>query len=81
MRWSSSDPDRPGHRGGERQPRRPPAVDGDQLAIALRRRDAGEPVMAIVRHLTVGRSTLCRTLAAYDEAMAANEAPRTPPGS
>lgn len=37
--------------------------------------------MAIVRHLTVGRSTLCRTLAAYDEAMAANEAPRTPPGS
>ncbi|MFJ4741094.1 recombinase family protein [Streptomyces sp. NPDC088775] len=65
-----------GNHGG-----RPPAVDGDQLAIALRRRDAGEPVTSIARRLGVGRSTLYRTLAAYDEAMAANEAPRTPPGS
>lgn len=49
---------------------RPPAVDGDMLAVALRRRDAKESVTAIAKHLGVGRSTLYRTLAAYDEAAA-----------
>ncbi|MCL7492616.1 MULTISPECIES: helix-turn-helix domain-containing protein [Streptomyces] len=38
------------------------------LAVALRRRDAKESVTAIAAHLGVGRSTLYRTLAAYDEA-------------
>ncbi|BDH12794.1 recombinase family protein [Streptomyces hygroscopicus] len=47
---------------------RPPAVDADMLAVALRRRDAKAPVTAIAPHLGVGRSTLYRTLAAYDEA-------------
>lgn len=42
-----------GNHGG-----RPPAVDGDMLAVALRRRDANEPVTSIARHLGVGRSTL-----------------------
>ncbi|WUF75043.1 recombinase family protein [Streptomyces nojiriensis] len=49
---------------------RPPAVDGDMLAVALRRRDAKESVTAIAAHLGVGRSTLYRTLSAYDEATA-----------
>ncbi|MEV8535843.1 recombinase family protein [Streptomyces sp. NPDC051211] len=49
---------------------RPPAVDADMLAVALRRRDAKESVTAIAEHLGVGRSTLYRTLAAYDEATA-----------
>ncbi|WP_078990989.1 helix-turn-helix domain-containing protein [Streptomyces sp. XY413] len=40
------------------------------LAVALRRRDANEPVTAIAERLGVGRSTLYRTLAAYDEAIA-----------
>ncbi|MGR4880579.1 recombinase family protein [Streptomyces sp. LARHCF249] len=47
---------------------RPPAVDGDMLSVALRRRDAKESVIAA--HLGSGRSTLYRTLAAYDEATA-----------
>ncbi|MFF2026700.1 recombinase family protein [Streptomyces sp. NPDC058171] len=51
-----------GNHGG-----RPPAVDGDMLAVVLRRRDANESVTSIARHLGVGRS-LYRTLAAYDEA-------------
>ncbi|MET9468876.1 helix-turn-helix domain-containing protein [Streptomyces sp. NPDC006544] len=38
------------------------------LAVALRRRDAKEPVTAIASHLGVGRSTLYRTLSANDEA-------------
>ncbi|WP_328765327.1 helix-turn-helix domain-containing protein [Streptomyces sp. NBC_00272] len=64
-----TDPRQPGHRRGERQPRRPPsAVDGDMLAVALRRREAEESVTSIARHLGIGRSTLYRTLAAYDEA-------------
>ncbi|MER7669630.1 recombinase family protein [Kitasatospora sp. NPDC096128] len=46
---------------------RPPALDADQLAIALRRRDADEPITAIAKHLGVGRSTLYRALAAHDE--------------
>ncbi|MFJ4843299.1 helix-turn-helix domain-containing protein [Streptomyces sp. NPDC088746] len=66
---TSAHPDRPGHRRRERQPRRrPPAIDADMLAVALRRRDAKESVTAIPEHLGVGRSTLYRTLAAYDEA-------------
>lgn len=48
-----------------------PAVDADMLAVALRRRDAKESVTAIAEHLGVGRSTLYRILAAYDEAAAA----------
>ncbi|MER6409446.1 helix-turn-helix domain-containing protein [Streptomyces viridosporus] len=59
-----------GNHGG-----RPPAVDGDMLAVALRRRDANEPVTSIARHLGVGRSTLYRTLAAYDEAAATMTSP------
>ncbi|MCX5174449.1 helix-turn-helix domain-containing protein [Streptomyces virginiae] len=39
------------------------------LTIALRRRDAKESVTAIAARLGVGRSTLYRTLAAYDEAV------------
>ncbi|MGO4456590.1 recombinase family protein [Streptomyces sp. M-16] len=54
-----------GNHGG-----RPPAIDGDMLAVALRRRDAKESVTAIAAHLGIGRSTLYRTLAAYDEATA-----------
>ncbi|OKK14926.1 hypothetical protein AMK09_26460 [Streptomyces sp. CB02488] len=53
-----------GNRGG-----RPPAIDGDMLAVALRRRDAEESVTSIARYLGIGRSTLYRTLAAYDEAI------------
>ncbi|MFZ3494673.1 recombinase family protein [Streptomyces sp. 5.8] len=49
---------------------RPPAVDGDMLAVALRRRHVKESVTAIAAHLGIGRSTLYRTLAAYDEAAA-----------
>ncbi|MFC9295748.1 recombinase family protein [Streptomyces sp. NPDC057011] len=59
-----------GNHGG-----RPPAVDGDMLAVALRRRDANESVTSIARHLGVGRSTLYRTLAAYDGAIATRESP------
>jgi len=45
-----------GRRGG-----RPAAVTEDLLAIArARRRERGEPVTAIARHLRVGRSTLYR---------------------
>ncbi|WP_149552821.1 helix-turn-helix domain-containing protein [Streptomyces marokkonensis] len=46
------------------------------LAIALRRRDANEPVTSIARHLGVGRSTLYRTLAAHDEAIATTDTRR-----
>ncbi|NEB59734.1 recombinase family protein [Streptomyces sp. SID8111] len=62
-----------GNHGG-----RPPAVDGDMLAVALRRRDANEPVTSIARRLGVGRSTLYRTLAAYDEAIATGREPDVP---
>ncbi|MFE7712492.1 helix-turn-helix domain-containing protein [Streptomyces sp. NPDC057486] len=51
-----------GNHGGRR-----PAIDGDKLAVALRRRDANESVTAIARHLGVGRSTLYRVLAAYED--------------
>nr|WP_309136681.1 helix-turn-helix domain-containing protein [Streptomyces sp. FT05W] len=57
---------------------RPPAIDGDTLAIALRRRDAKESVTAIAAHLGVGRSTLYRALPAYVEAIAAGREPGTP---
>jgi DNA invertase Pin-like site-specific DNA recombinase len=46
-----------GRRGG-----RPAAVSEDLLAIARARRERGEPVTAIARHLRVGRSTLYRAL-------------------
>ncbi|KOU59203.1 hypothetical protein ADK96_33150 [Streptomyces sp. IGB124] len=59
-----------GNHGG-----RPPAVDADMLAVALRRRDAKESITAIAEHLGVGRPTLYRTLSAYDEATATREIP------
>jgi hypothetical protein len=37
---------------------RPAAVNDDLLAIARARRDQGESVTAIARHVRVGRSTL-----------------------
>src|SRR5712692_4052608 len=46
-----------GRRGG-----RPAAVDDDVLAIARARRERGESVTAIARHLKIGRSTLYRAL-------------------
>ncbi|MFD3467502.1 helix-turn-helix domain-containing protein [Streptomyces sp. NPDC058682] len=52
---------------------RPAAIDGDMFAVALRRRDSNESVTAIAQHLGVGRSTLYRTLAAYDEAAATTD--------
>ncbi|MFF4364587.1 helix-turn-helix domain-containing protein [Streptomyces sp. NPDC001594] len=45
------------------------------LAVALHRRDAEESVTSIARHLGIGRSTLYRTLAAYDEAIATGREP------
>ncbi|GAA1328704.1 hypothetical protein GCM10009647_066960 [Streptomyces sanglieri] len=59
---------RPGNHGG-----RPPAIDGDMLAVALRRRDARESVTAIAKHLGIGCSTLYRTLAAYDESVTVSQ--------
>ncbi|MFC5724130.1 helix-turn-helix domain-containing protein [Streptomyces gamaensis] len=53
--------------GTRRHGGRPPATDGDMPAVALRRRGTGESVTSIARHLDVDRSTLYRTLAAYDE--------------
>jgi DNA invertase Pin-like site-specific DNA recombinase len=47
----------PGRRGG-----RPAAVSDDLLAIARARRERGESVTTIARHLRVGRSTLYRAL-------------------
>ena len=47
-----------GRRGG-----RPAVVDDDVLAIARARRNRGEPVTTIARHLGIGRSTLYRALA------------------
>ncbi|MFJ9459977.1 helix-turn-helix domain-containing protein [Kitasatospora sp. NPDC101447] len=49
--------------------------DGDMLAVALRRGEANEPVTLIARYLGVGRSTLYRTLAAYDEVAATMSSP------
>ena len=46
-----------GRRGG-----RPAAVNDDVLAIARARRERGESVTAIARHLGIGRSTLYRAL-------------------
>ena len=46
-----------GRRGG-----RPAAVDDDVRAIARARRERGESVTAIARHLRIGRSTLYRAL-------------------
>lgn len=44
-----------GRRGG-----RPRAVDPDTLAVALARRERGDSVTAIAKHLGTGRSTLYR---------------------
>lgn len=41
---------------------RPPAVDTDTLAVARARRDRGESVTTIAKHLGIGRSTLYRAL-------------------
>jgi len=46
-----------GRRGG-----RPAAVSDDVLVIARARRERGESVTVIARHLRVGRSTLYRAL-------------------
>jgi DNA invertase Pin-like site-specific DNA recombinase len=46
-----------GRRGG-----RPAVVDDDILDIARARRERGESVTAIARHLGIGRSTLYRAL-------------------
>ncbi len=54
-----------GRRGG-----RPAAVDEDLLAIARARRERGESVTVIARHLRVGRSTLYRALEVEDDAAA-----------
>ncbi len=48
------------------------------LAAALRRRDAKESVTVIAAHLGIGRSTLYRTLSAYDEAIATGREPGNP---
>ena len=50
----------------------PPAVDEDVLAIARARRQKGESVTAIARHLSIGRSTLYRALdTGHSQAVAA----------
>jgi len=46
-----------GRRGG-----RPAAISEDTLAIARARRQRGESVTSIARHLGIGRSTLYRAL-------------------
>lgn len=54
---------RRGHRAdGRRTPGRPPAVSDGILAVVRARRDDGESVTAIARHLGIGRSTLYRAL-------------------
>jgi DNA invertase Pin-like site-specific DNA recombinase len=47
---------------------RPAKVDPDTLAIARARRQRGESVTSIARHLKIGRSTLYRALAEHDHA-------------
>jgi DNA invertase Pin-like site-specific DNA recombinase len=54
-----------GRRGG-----RLAAVDEDLLAIARARRERGESVTVIARHLRVGRSTLYRALEVENDAAA-----------
>ncbi|MFD8147098.1 recombinase family protein [Streptomyces sp. NPDC059708] len=55
---------------------RPSAINGDMLAVALRRCEAEESVTSIARHLGIGRCTLYRTPAAYDEAAETTDTPR-----
>ncbi|WP_440072251.1 recombinase family protein [Streptosporangium sp. OZ121] len=54
-----------GRKGG-----RPPALDTDTLAIARARRQRGESITAIAKHLGVGRSTLYRALEGDERTMA-----------
>lgn len=51
-----------GRRGG-----RPRAVDPDTLAVALARRQRGDSVTAIAKHLGTGRSTLYRALQQHEQ--------------
>ena len=63
-----------GLRAAETQARRggrPPAVDGDVLAVARARQSRGESVTAIARHLKIGRSTLYRALQPHGASPAA----------
>jgi DNA invertase Pin-like site-specific DNA recombinase len=55
-----------GRRGGRR-----PAVDEDVLAVARARQSRGESVIAIARHLKIGRSTLYRALQPREANLAA----------
>ncbi|MEU8708375.1 helix-turn-helix domain-containing protein [Streptomyces sp. NPDC048565] len=48
------------------------------MAVDDARHNAKESVTAIAAHLGVGRSTLYRTLSAYDEAVATGREPRRP---
>jgi DNA invertase Pin-like site-specific DNA recombinase len=63
-----------GRRGG-----RPATVSEDLLVIARTRRERGESVAAIARHLRVGRSTLYRALGMEHEASALQGAGKVPP--
>jgi len=58
-----------GRRGG-----RPAAVNDDVLAVARARRERGETVTAIARHLKIGRSTLYRALDLEHEIVGSHEA-------
>jgi hypothetical protein len=57
-----------GRRGG-----RPAAVNDDVLAIARARRERGDSVTAIARHLGIGRSTLYLALDLEHDAAASQE--------
>ena len=63
-----------GRRGG-----RPAAVTNDVLAVARARRERGESVTAIARHLGIGRSTLYRALDLEHNRPASPTAGATPP--
>ena len=64
-----------GRRGG-----RPAAVNDDILAIARARRERGESVTAIARHLGIGRSTLYRALDLGHDNRSASPAAGAPAG-
>jgi DNA invertase Pin-like site-specific DNA recombinase/DNA-binding CsgD family transcriptional regulator len=58
----------------DRRGGRPASVDDDVLAIVRTRREQGETVTAIARHLGIGRSTLYRWLALDDKIRAGEKA-------